>query len=402
MRILYLGGFSNLGGATKSLIFLLENVKKIDENIDMFILTTKKLETYFKEKGYYCESLRWISRFDITKYGFYKGMRWLIFIRELFFLPFSLFKLYEFVKKQRIDIIHLNDVTFFFYAWFIKLFFKNIKVVMHVRAVVSEQNSLRMQYLERILNKYVDFIIPIDETVKKSLPDSVKKKTKVVHNGFETKQERNKFDNKDKDTLKIGFIGVLYRAKGIYELMEAAKVLINEKKLKIKFLIAGENTREIKNKFIRKLMIYFGFFQDSKHDLMKFINENNLNDSLIYLGFLKDVDKFYSEIDLLIFPSYLNAAGRPVFEAGFYGVPGVIAVNNPERDTAVHMETAICIPCPPKVEYIVKAIELLYHDRNLLQKLGDGANKLSKANFDPYKNALEIHSIYKKLLKELS
>lgn len=397
MNILFISGFSNFGGATKSLLTMLKTLNKINNNICFFILTTNKLKMFFENYGYIVKSLKWLSMFDITKYGFYKKVRWLLLFREIFFLPQSLIAIYTIIKKNKIDIVHLNDVTFFMYAWFAKKIIKDIKVVMHVRAVLCEKKCLRIKFFEFIVNNYVDSIIAIDETVKDSIPNSLLHKVSVIHNSFEIKSQIQK--NECNDTFTVGFIGVLYPAKGIYELMESAKILLKDLKLNnIRFLVAGENTRDIKNYLLKKILCSLKFYKDTKNDLLNFINTNKLNKNIVYLGFIKDVDFFYSSIDVLVFPSYLNAIGRPVFEAGFYGVPSIASINNPKSDTIIHMETGICISCPPNPKEIAEAILLLYKDRELLKKLSIGANKLSNTYFNTFNNGIKIYNLYNELL----
>ena len=36
------------------------------------------------------------------------------------------------------------------------------------------------------------------------------------------------------------------------------------------------------------------------------------------MGFVKNIQNFYDQIDILCFPSSLNATGRQIFEAGIF------------------------------------------------------------------------------------
>ena len=57
-----------------------------------------------------------------------------------------------------------------------------------------------------------------------------------------------------------------------------------------------------------------------------------------------DISAVYSGMDVLCFPSHLNAAGRPVFEAAFFRKPCILAIENPQSDTMIDYVTGICIP----------------------------------------------------------
>lgn len=398
MHILYVYGASNFGGATKSLLYLIDKLSEFCENINISILTTKRLKKHFDTKKFNCVGIRWISKFDITQYGHYRGLRWLVLLRELLFLPNSFFKLYKIIRSNKPDIVHLNDATFFFYAPMIKFFKKEIQVILHVRCLIHNKKNLRIKFFKHILDNYIDQIISIDETVKENIIQLTRGGIQTIHNGFEISNYSN--ISKTSSCFSVGFIGVLYRAKGVYELMEAIKILLLKKKIKdIKFIIAGVNTREIKNFLFKAISKKLKLYEDTEKDLLDFIKIHNFEKNVIYMGFVEDVNTFYTKIDLLVFPSHLNAVGRPVFEAGFYGIPSIVAVRNPKPDTIIDMETGICIDYPDPEE-IAEKIELLYNDRALLEKLGRGAKKLVNKYFDANFNARKIMDIYNKLLNK--
>ena len=43
------------------------------------------------------------------------------------------------------------------------------------------------------------------------------------------------------------------------------------------------------------------------------------------------------------FPSYLNAPGRPIMEAGFFKVPSISCIDNPINDTFIDGKTGFSI-----------------------------------------------------------
>ena len=57
-------------------------------------------------------TLRGVSQFDNCEYSFYRGFRWLILLRELFYFFPTIFKLIKCKKKWgEFDIVHINDIT---------------------------------------------------------------------------------------------------------------------------------------------------------------------------------------------------------------------------------------------------------------------------------------------------
>lgn len=105
----------------------------------------------------------------------------------------------------------------------------------------------------------------------------------------------------------------------------------------------------------------------------------------------------YDAIDVLCFPSHLDAPGRPVFEAAFSGVPSIVAAKRPHPDTLVPGETGLCVPARDALALAV-AIERLYSDRSLLARMGEAARALAQKNFDIRTNAADMIMLYRQLV----
>ena len=68
--------------------------------------------------------------------------------------------------------------------------------------------------------------------------------------------------------------------------------------------------------------IYYNF-KNKKYTNVKFLNSvSNLN-------------KFYEQIDLICFPSRMNALGRPIIEAASNGIPSLVCLDKYFNDTIV-------------------------------------------------------------------
>ena len=80
-----------------------------------------------------------------------------------------------------------------------------------------------------------------------------------------------------------------------------------------------------------KLMQFLGFQFDIGKELKKKIKSDSLEDHFKLKGFADDLEKVYENIDILCFPSHLNAVGRPVIEAGIHGKPSIVSLRNKEN-----------------------------------------------------------------------
>ena len=83
-------------------------------------------------------------------------------------------------------------------------------------------------------------------------------------------------------------------------------------------------------------LISYLIYLDTSEILKNVFLKNNIFDckniELFPLTF--NLKRFYSRIDVMLFPGYMNAVGRPVIEASLCKKPSIIALNKYNNDTA--------------------------------------------------------------------
>lgn len=392
--MLYFYPVKAFGGASKSLI---ELYGKIDDNqLSGTIVCPKgKASDQFQRAGLKIIHTVGLSQFDNTRFGYYRGSRWLILIRELLLLPFSLFTLLK-VKQleSKFDLIHINEITLLPLGVIAKWFFK-LPLVVHVRSLQRCGNNWRSRFVAFLLNKYADEVICIDETVRQSLPKDLA--CTIIHNGLMLDEKTHLECGKNHSPITLGFVGSLLRLKGIYELLEAVRILSLERGLKFRLFIYGENVRDASG-LKASVLKCMGFSDDVQNDVADFICQHGLEDVIELRGFEPDVRNIYPLIDILCFPSHLNAAGRPVFEAAFFGVPSLVAMDTPQDDAAKHEVTALVIE-QSTPQLIANSLERLICDNALRKRLGENAKQWAHEYFDVEKNAEKLCQVYRNILK---
>ena len=402
LNILYIHSVAEFGGASRSLFELL-NAFPEGTVEPIVLLPSGSAADVLQNMACKTVSVKGVSKFDFSEASYYKGLRWLILLRELYFLPFTIMGLWKAKKTYKdIDIIHVNDVFMPISIILAKWLFKK-PLIMHVRAVVKKGDKrFRIKLLKKLIDRFVDVVIPIDKTVQKSLPTGVT--SIVIHNGFSVDSALNKLSNntnnspswvKDNKQLTIGFVGNFLKSKGIYELIEAANIC-KSKKMDIQFVLAGGNAHKMDG-FIGRVVALFGFRHNVKKDIDNLINRYELNDIVHQVGFNMNVKNIYDNIDVLCFPSHLNAVGRPIFEAAFSKKPSIVAVDMPLDDTIIPYQTGISIE-KPEPQAIADAIEYFYQNPQRKIDMGEKAYALALENFDIYKNAINMLSVYHKLI----
>ena len=398
MRILYLQPSGVFGGSPKSLIELF--LSRVKCGVKAKVLTPHGTAVdAFAAVGMDVRPVKGLSQFDNTRFGHYRGIRWLIPLRELFFLPFSLMALWK-LRREHFDLVHANEVTLLPLAVIAKRLLR-APLVVHVRSLQRySDGSRRTGWVNRLLKRHADAVVAIDQTVAGTLGKDVA--TCIVRNGFDSfnsEPRSPEVGDTAIKTIKVGFVGVLLPLKGIYELVHAMRIL-RDRKLAIELVVVGENSRALTGAqawVLRKL----GFFRDVRSELEGLVEEYDLRDCVKFLGFISDVREIYPTIDILCFPSHLDAAGRPVFEAAFYGVPSVVAVVNPKPDAIMHNVTGLAIQRPDPV-LIADALQRLAKDEELRLRLGRQAQEWAHENFSIVNSAEQMHEIYRCVILKAS
>jgi glycosyltransferase involved in cell wall biosynthesis len=399
ISVLYIHHCGSYGGSSRS---LLEIIKAFPKNsIKPHIITQKgNVKDFFKSENSSVIEARGISQFDNTRLSYYHGVRWLILLREFYYSFYTLYAVIKArIKWKKIDIVHINEITLILPIILAKLFFSR-PVIVHCRSLQRlKEKSLRSGLIRTILKKCCSMIIAIDNTVKETVPNDLP--VSVIHNGFsvnfDSRIKHNQILTRSKCSITVGMVSNLLKIKGVYEFVEAARICVR-KGLDINFLIIGRGPHRfnaVMNFFLRKL----GFTWDIESDISRLVSRYGIKDHFNMIEFIPDLNHVYKNIDILCFPSHINAVGRPVFEAAFFKVPSIVAINDPSDDTIVNGKTGICID-PGNAAQLADAIEYLAVNKRVRKQMGDAAYKLALKNFDSRKNAQKVLRVYNSLVNQ--
>jgi len=396
ITVLYIHPVGAFGGAGRSLFELLRGFPAGSVRPRLLIPRGRAAEI-FEREGHAVLSVAGIAQFDATRFGHYRGLRWLILLREFWFLPSTVWGIIRArLAWPDIGLIHVNELTAIPAAVLAKRIF-GVPVVMHVRSVQHPmERGLRGRLLKHLVCRHVDQLVAIDNTVRESLPADLS--VHIVRNGFPAHARAGNAALGPPQTargsrrLRVGFVGVLLKLKGVYEFVEAARICA-ERGLDVEFVIVGENARALRG--VKGYVLKrFGFAADVHGDLERYVAAHGLQERVKLLGFTPDVKAVYDSLDVLCFPSHLDACGRPVFEAAFSGVPSIVAVSDPREDTFIEGETGIRIPARDPVA-LADAIEHFCVHPGEVERMGAAARRLALRNFDIAANAARMLDIYR-------
>ena len=327
---------------------------------------------FFKSLNVNVIEIKFVPRFNHFETGYYRGLRWLMLIREVIvFIYFFFFLISLKLRYNNVNRFHLNELELIILAPLIKFFF-DASITSHLRSPLEvKKGKKRYKFLKFLSKSYLKYIMSIDADCYKTSP--LKKITKIVYNGINPKNiitKKNKREN-----ITFGFIGNFIKRKGIYETLKVFQKINRQKKVKLICLGKTSNSNFILNLFGYEL------------NFEKFLKKNNFNKekNIKILPITFDLKKFYSSIDVILFPGYMNAVGRPVIEASFLKKPSIIALNKFNRDTA--MKNNCLIFKPGDLKSYEKQILYFIDNKHKIKSIGISAFKNAKNKFDIVKNS---------------
>jgi glycosyltransferase involved in cell wall biosynthesis len=156
----------------------------------------------------------------------------------------------------------------------------------------------------------------------------------------------------------IGMIGRQVKEKGILELLEAARVLIN-KHSDISFIIVGGRLNSDHAEGVEVAI------RDAKEVC---------GDRLVLTGMRPDIPQLLAAMDLFTLPSWREGMPRTIIEAMMMSLPIVATDIRGSREEVINGVTGLLVPVQnPKA--LTHAIESLYKDKKNSKKMGEASRK---------------------------
>ena len=178
---------------------------------------------------------------------------------------------------------------------------------------------------------------------------------------------RNEFGISD-DHFVIGMVGRQVQEKGILELLEAARILV-DKYDDISFILVGDRLNS-----------------DHAASVEAAINQTKaaLGERLILTGMRSDIPALLSAMDLFTLPSWREGMPRTIIEAMMMALPVVATNIRGSREEVVDGETGVLVPLRDP-HALTKAIEQLYKDKEKAKVMGRVGRKRALELYDEEK-----------------
>ena len=257
-----------------------------------------------------------------------------------------LFSIHQIIKQKGITIVHTHHRMAAFYIRLLKLVHPKLIHVYTAHNVFKDKLPLYGFALKNAKS------VAVGEAVNKNLKEDVGiTDSKVIYNGVVLKETDDQVDEIiSYGGIKLGCIARLSEQKGLTYLLDAMS-LLTIKDIRLFIVGEGELREELENK----------------------VKELNLQDSVIFLGYRKDIVECINSFDFCVLPSVFEGFGLVAIEA-FMNSKTLVATDIPGLNEVVTNKNGVLVPAKDPAA-LASAIDKLATDATLRQELASQAKK---------------------------
>ena len=370
MKILMVISDTNIGGAGKWILEYFRYHNKDRFQVKAIIPTGSKLKPLYEDAGLPVIECDGIADVSYQKEG----------VKNL----------YRIFKKERPDIVHAHGTMSARVA--AAKWGSHVKKIVYTRHSVFEPTGFFTKPIGKLVNRIItaftcDRSIAVCEAAKKNQTDTgiPPKKISVVYNGVEaipapTPEQRalaKKSFSLSENDLVFSISARLNPVKGHKYLIEAVSKL--PERTNIKFLIAGTGPEE--------------------EALKNMVKEQNLQDTIIFTGFLSDVSTLLYATDVLLNCSYgTEACSLAILEAFSIGIPCIATDYGGNPELVKTGKNGIVFPTNDS-DALANAIQKLQETPTLISQYGKGAKETYLGGFTVEMMAKNTEKVYEDLIK---
>lgn len=366
IRILYIHPTLGIGGAEELRLTILKYIDRQKYDIRLCCLVKKgEIAKEIENLGFRVDVVGTSERlFDIR----------------------SLFVLISYLKQNKFDIVQTCLPAPNLFGRLAALFAKVPYIIIEEHSYYERYNpylGYLFRTINKILSRYTYKIIACSDAVMQTIikEEKIFEDTFLaIHNVIDTKKFIIDYSKKEAriklglnpDMPIIGFIASLAPRKGHIYLLQAMRIILNSYP-ETKLIIVGDGPLKKELETIRQ--------------------QNQLHNSVKFLGVRRDIPLLLKAIDIFVSPAIKEAFGINLIEAMFMSLPCIATNVGGIPEVVIDGETGILVP-PADSEALAKAIKKLLSNPELAKRYGKAGNRRVLENFTVDKYIRKLENLY--------
>jgi glycosyltransferase involved in cell wall biosynthesis len=381
MNILYIAHENSLGGATLSLLGIIDEMLIKNHKITVLVPGKEgELIEALKDRNVKVIKGRYYSWMSSSN-GFTDKLK--LFIKLILNFFYTLMIIRK-IKGSYIEVIHTNSLVVNI-GGMLKKRITSAVHVWHIREFGEEDHGLVFNFNRFRAYKYIENNSDAVVLISNSLGDKYRKyiderKIHLIYNGVSLKYIQNE-KSYNKGLTNILISGALKPGKGQEEAILAINELVGRGNENLILNIAGRGNTE-----------YF-------KKLKAMVEKYSLHHNVIFLGQVNNISQLRAKMDVELVCSRSEAFGRVTIEAMMSMTP-VIATNsgaNPELikhgENGLLYEQGDYHDLADKLDYLIK-------NSDLIKLYGRNGQRHAIKNYTSKNNAMEIECLYWNLIEK--
>lgn len=388
-KILFIHHAAGWGGASNSLIKLVNSLDRLKYDVDVLLLQHSIFADRLGEYGIkykVAESIfykRFYRFFAHSEAGYVKWYQAFSFLKLsiLWILSRCIFAKKE-LAKHDFDIVHLNSSVLT--DWLAPAKEKG-KVIIHIREPLRKGKfDLLYYFFKSNIRKYANKIVAISEDNARRI--AIPAKTVVIYNYSEIPDylpSESSYASK-----KVIYLGGSSKSKGFYTLVDALDYL--DKDVKVYF--GGHYATMLKPQNIIQIMKFALSNAKNRNTAIQKI-KNHPNAELV--GLIFNVDDYLEEVCCLVSPYLVPHFSRPVIEAHLHKKAAIGSNVEGMDEIIAHEKNGLIVPRDnPKA--LAAAINVLTANSQKAKRFGKDGYNIAIQKFTP-RNIQLFECIYDQL-----
>ncbi len=297
----------------------------------------------------------------------------------IFWLIINARKINNFLKKEGINMVHINDL-YNMLGVVLKMINPKLRIIYHVRLLKNSYVQLLYKYWQRSILRYGDQIICVSQAVQKDFPTS--KKVTVIHDNMghvPEISEENRAATNNEEQINLLCVANFTRGKGQDLIVEAfQKAFQQDKRLRLRFV--GDTLQLQKNEEFRK-------------ELQERIRQYGLGEVTQFVGFQKDMSELYERASIVLQFSMSESFSMVCLEAMFYEKPLICSDCGGPAELTDQGKYGLLLPTGD-IDALTKGILQLAQNKEKRVALAQSARKHAMEVFHPQKLSQELKEVY--------
>ncbi|MBW7476720.1 glycosyltransferase family 4 protein [Paenibacillus oenotherae] len=378
-RVLYVHHAGSLGGAPKSLTYLISHLDRELYEAEVISINDGPAVELLRTVGLPVKVVRRMYAFHGTTVS---GMSARLFVRNILGSLPTYIMAKRYIKAFKPDIIHLNSTCLFMVAKAAKDISKEIRVVCHVREPLLA--SFPGKILRIMNHRYVDGFISIDHYDAATI-NSKERELEVINNFVDFHKYnpavsgthvREELGLKDEDVAFL-YLGRVVEGNGVSPMLQAFLNVVRDNP--------------------RFHLIVAGFYFDNTNPYEdRIVTEAEGERNVHLLKFREDVPSLLAASDVMVCPFIEPHFSRSIIEAAAMRKTSIASNIGGPNELVLHGQTGFLFGEGDWAELEAYMIRL-GNDDELRASLGEKALAFAREHFDATKNAKRTFEFYNRL-----